>query len=51
MKRVSQARDRQLVASGAIVPEAMFFIRPYQLRNVRIEWPNVSLNDDQPEPQ
>lgn len=38
MKREQQARDRELVARGAVRPEAMLFLRPDRLRGARITW-------------
>ncbi len=46
MKHQSQERDRLLVASGAIEPEAMLFLRPAQFEGMQIEWPACSLKDD-----
>jgi len=48
MKRASQQRDRRLVASGTVPPEAMLLLRPDQLKGAHIEWPDpdVPLVDD-----
>jgi addiction module RelB/DinJ family antitoxin len=45
MKRVSQARDRDLVARGAVSAEDMMLIKPKTLRGAKIRWPNVKLSD------
>lgn len=50
LKRAAQARDRELVASGAVPPEAMLFIRPEMLRGAEIEWPKRSLLDEDSQP-
>lgn len=47
MKRASQARNRELVASGGVPPEAVFLVRPDKLQNARIEWPRGSLLDEE----
>jgi hypothetical protein len=44
LKRQAQERDRILVASDTIEPEAIFFLNPAQLAGMRIEWPS-SLED------
>jgi len=46
MKRAAQARDRKLVASGKVPPEAMIILRPERLKGAVIEWPEDSLLDD-----
>ncbi|HEX6998976.1 MAG TPA: type II toxin-antitoxin system RelB/DinJ family antitoxin [Gammaproteobacteria bacterium] len=46
MKRAAQARDRRLVASGKVPPEAMIMLRPERLKGAVIEWPEASLLDD-----
>jgi hypothetical protein len=46
MKRASQGRDRLLVASGAVDPAAMLFLRPDRLIGMRLEWPSCALNED-----
>jgi hypothetical protein len=50
MKREAQARDRERVAKGAVLPEAMLLLRPDQLRGARIEWPKGSLLDEEAQP-
>ena len=51
-KRQSPARDRELIASGKLPPEAMFLLRPERIRGARVvAWPDVSLTDDLPEPK
>ncbi len=49
MKRASQARDRNLIASKAVAPETMFFIRPNKVRSARIKWPDTFLRDTEGE--
>lgn len=46
MKRRSQARDRDLIARGVVAPESMLFLRPHHLKGVRVEWPDVPLQDE-----
>lgn len=46
MKRAAQARDRKLVASGKVPPEAMIMLRPERLKGAVVEWPEDSLLDD-----
>jgi addiction module RelB/DinJ family antitoxin len=45
MKRASQARDRQLVARGALSPEDVMLIKPKALRGATIRWPTAKLSD------
>jgi DNA-damage-inducible protein J len=45
MKRSSQARDRELVARGAVSAEDLMLIKPKALRSARIRWPNAKLSD------
>jgi addiction module RelB/DinJ family antitoxin len=45
MKRSSQARDRELVARGAVAAEDLMLIKPKALRGARIRWPNAKLSD------
>jgi DNA-damage-inducible protein J len=44
-KRSSQARDRELVARGAVAAEDLMLIKPKALRGARIRWPNAKLSD------
>ena len=46
MKSAQQMRDRELVAKGAVPPEAMLFLRPERLKGVRITWPRGPLTDE-----
>ena len=45
MKRSSQARDRQLVASGVLSAEDLMLVKPQSLRGARIRWPKAKLSD------
>ena len=45
MKRVSQARDRELVARGALSAEDLMLVKPKDLRGARIRWPKTKLSD------
>jgi hypothetical protein len=45
MKRASQARDRELVARGAVSSEDLMLVKPKDLRGARIRWPNAKLSD------
>ena len=45
MKRASQARDRQLVARGALSPEDVMLVKPKALRGASIRWPTAKLSD------
>lgn len=46
MKRKSQARDRDLLARGAMAPEDLMLLRPKRLQGARVIWPDVPLIDD-----
>lgn len=46
MKRKSQARDRDLLARGAVAQEDLMVLRPKRLQGARITWPDVPLIDD-----
>ena len=46
MKRKSQARDRDLLARGAVKQEALMLLRPERLQGARIIWPDAPLIDD-----
>ncbi len=46
MKRRSQKQDHARIAKGELSPESMLFVRPEHFKGARVEWPNVSLNDD-----
>lgn len=46
MKRKSQARDRDLLARGAVTQEALTLLRPKRLEGSRIIWPDAPLSDD-----
>jgi|SRR5690554_6135740 len=46
MKRAAQSRDRELVDSGEMPPEAMVMLRPNRLKGAVIEWPEDSLLDE-----
>ena len=48
MKRESQARDRELIASGAVSSGRFLFIRPDMLRGAKFVWPEGSLLDEAP---
>jgi hypothetical protein len=43
MKRLSQARDRALVAKGGAVEE-MFLISPKDVSEAKLQWPDVDLD-------
>jgi antitoxin component of RelBE/YafQ-DinJ toxin-antitoxin module len=45
MKRAAQARDRKLVAEGAISAQNLMLVKPAALRGVRIRWPKAKLSD------
>jgi addiction module RelB/DinJ family antitoxin len=45
MKRASQARDRQLMARGALSAEDVMLIKPKALRGASIRWPRAKLSD------
>jgi DNA-damage-inducible protein J len=45
MKRQSQVRDRHLVASGQLQPEALMFLKPQDLEGARVQWPKARLRD------
>lgn len=45
MKRRAQARDRALVASGAVPPDAMLLLRRDQVVSARVEWPEADALD------
>jgi addiction module RelB/DinJ family antitoxin len=45
MKRASQARDRDLLARGALSAEDVMLIKPKALRGARIRWPTAKLSD------
>jgi hypothetical protein len=45
MKKKAQARDRALLASGEVTPEAMLLLRPEQLKGAKITWPEAPLNE------
>lgn len=45
MKRSQQARDRDLVARGAVSPEDVMLVKPTALRGARIRWPKAKLRD------
>ena len=49
MKRISQVRDRALVAPGGAVEE-MFLIRPALAENARVVWPDADLRNLQSVP-
>jgi hypothetical protein len=48
-KRKAQALCRELVASGKLAPEDVFFIRPDQIKGAKVDWSAEPLIDD-PEP-
>jgi len=45
MKRSSQARDRELVARGAVSLEDLMLVKPKALHSARIRWPTAKLSD------
>jgi addiction module RelB/DinJ family antitoxin len=45
MKRASQARDRHLMARGALSAEDVMLIKPKALRGASIRWPTAKLSD------
>jgi addiction module RelB/DinJ family antitoxin len=45
MKRASQARDRDLLARGALSAEDVMLIKPKALRGASIRWPTAKLSD------
>ena len=45
MKRASQARDRRLLAQGALSAEDVMLIKPKALRGASIRWPTAKLCD------
>jgi DNA-damage-inducible protein J len=45
MKRASQARDRRLVARGALSADDVMLVKPKALRGARIRWPTAKLSD------
>jgi inhibitor of KinA sporulation pathway (predicted exonuclease) len=47
MKRKAQARDPALIAGGKLSPEDSMMIKSDQVRGATIEWPDVSLTDDE----
>src|SRR6185312_15998305 len=42
MKRQAQARDRELVAAGAVSPDAVLLLRPQRVQGARIRWPDAT---------
>ena len=46
MKRAAQARDRALLASGAVPAEAMLLLRPEQVVGAQVQWPDPEALDD-----
>ncbi len=46
MKREAQARDHELLARGAVSPDALLLLRPARLQGVRVRWPDEPLSDD-----
>jgi DNA-damage-inducible protein J len=45
MKRASQKRDRNLVATGKLAADDLMLVKPKALRGAKMRWPTVKLSD------